>query len=263
MDADFCASVPPSHNKPLMTKFQKTNDPSINQQHTSTDDKSSLLTKSLHPTPHSSSSLSLMELVHGITNVFTECSLNKTSLELSSLESLLSQYTGSDGEWKRFAFWDDKKKYTRNLIATDQQNFTLMLLCWNPLIASPVHNHSGSECFMKVLEGMIIETRYKDESVVVSTPSSADSTDVQPSSPRCCLHIVGRRCVNAGEIVFINDNLGLHKVDSMNSRAVTLHLYIPPYEQCKCYEEETGKHKLGFVTFYSENGELLEAHAEE
>jgi len=208
-------------------------------------------------------SLSLRELVHGITEVFKEAdketttSTSKNSCApsfspsiLFSLHSLLSAYSGLTGEWKRFAFWDDHRKYTRNLIATDHHNFTLMLLCWNPLIASPIHNHSGSECFMKVLEGEIMETRYKPQEEELD------------GSPLCPLHVLCRRRVSAGEIAFINDALGLHKVDSLSSHAVTLHLYIPPYEQCQCYEEETGRNQKGYVTFYSENGLLLAAHTE-
>jgi len=224
--------------------------------------------------------LSLMELVHGITEVFksaekeeekekekekekvkekeatTSTSDNSGAPSFSpsilfSLHSLLSAYSGVTGEWKRFAFWDDHRKYTRNLIATDHHNFTLMLLCWNPLIASPIHNHSGSECFMKVLEGEIVETRYKPQ-----------EEKVMDGSHMCPLRVLCRRCISPGEIAFINDTVGLHKVDSLSSHAVTLHLYIPPYEQCQCYEEETGRKQQGYVTFYSENGLLLAAHTE-
>ena len=48
------------------------------------------------------------------------------------LQRLMERYDASKGEWKRYAFWDCKTNYTRNLIATDQKTFTLMQLCWNP-----------------------------------------------------------------------------------------------------------------------------------
>ena len=37
--------------------------------------------------------------------------------------------------------FDASKNYTRNLIATDDETFTLMLLCWNADKESPIHDH--------------------------------------------------------------------------------------------------------------------------
>ena len=45
------------------------------------------------------------------------------------------------GEWKKYALFDSSKNYTRNLIATDDETFTLLLRCWNPGKESPIHDH--------------------------------------------------------------------------------------------------------------------------
>jgi hypothetical protein len=45
------------------------------------------------------------------------------------------------GEWRKYALFDSSKHYTRNLIATDDETFTLLLLCWNPAKESPIHDH--------------------------------------------------------------------------------------------------------------------------
>ena len=45
------------------------------------------------------------------------------------------------GEWRKYALFDSSKHYTRNLIATDDETFTLLLLCWNPGKESPIHDH--------------------------------------------------------------------------------------------------------------------------
>jgi hypothetical protein len=47
----------------------------------------------------------------------------------------------SRGEWRKYALFDPMKNYTRNLIATDDETFTLLLLCWNPSKESPIHDH--------------------------------------------------------------------------------------------------------------------------
>lgn len=49
-----------------------------------------------------------------------------------SLPSVLHRaYDHSLMEWKRFCMFDEFK-YTRNLVATDNETYTLMLLCWSP-----------------------------------------------------------------------------------------------------------------------------------
>ena len=77
--------------------------------------------------------LSLMELVHRLTS-----ELAAPHLDLDAVHSLMAAYDTSLNEWQRFAFWDESKRYTRNLIATDYSTFTLMLLCWNAQQGSPV-----------------------------------------------------------------------------------------------------------------------------
>ena len=44
-------------------------------------------------------------------------------------------------EWEPYAFWDADKLYTRNLVSTDGESYTLLLLCWNPGKESPIHDH--------------------------------------------------------------------------------------------------------------------------
>ncbi len=45
------------------------------------------------------------------------------------------------GEWRKYAHFDPSRNYTRNLVATDDETFTLLLLCWNPGRESPIHDH--------------------------------------------------------------------------------------------------------------------------
>jgi len=65
------------------------------------------------------------------------------------------------GEWKKYAMFESKKNYTRNLIATDDETFTLLLLCWNPGKESPIHDHPCDGCWLRVCQGKIQETRYE------------------------------------------------------------------------------------------------------
>lgn len=74
----------------------------------------------------------------------------------------------SDGCLDQYKHFETEKKYTRNLIATDGERFTLMLICWNGGKESPVHDHPCRGCWMRVCEGAVTETRFarKDGSLV-------------------------------------------------------------------------------------------------
>ena len=67
------------------------------------------------------------------------------------LRSLLTHYEPDLAEYRKYALFEPSKLYTRNLVASSDQ-FDLLLLCWNPGKQSPIHDHSGSHCHMKVIE---------------------------------------------------------------------------------------------------------------
>lgn len=76
------------------------------------------------------------------------------------INQLFSRLDLSKGEWKEYALSDPMKNYTRNLVATDNETFTLLLLCWHPNKTSPIHDHPCDGCWVRVCEGSIQETRY-------------------------------------------------------------------------------------------------------
>jgi len=159
---------------------------------------------------------------------------------MAKVKSYMESYDASLGEWKRFAFWDEKCNYTRNLIATDNKTFTLMLLCWNSNKASPIHDHAGSECFMRIIEGEVVEIRCE-----------------MPKEENKPLVVTQKTTLAAPCVAFINDSIGLHKIENSSSkRAVSLHCYMPPYDSCHCFitPDVSAKASTCNVTFYSENG---------
>lgn len=74
---------------------------------------------------------------------------------------LFSRLDLSAGEWNKYSLFDTTKNYTRNLIATDNETYTLLLLCWNPNKESPIHDHPCDGCWLRVCQGKIQETRYE------------------------------------------------------------------------------------------------------
>ena len=51
-------------------------------------------------------------------------------------------------------------RYTRNLVDEGNGKFNVMALCWGEGHGSSVHDHSGSDCFVKVLDGQLQETLF-------------------------------------------------------------------------------------------------------
>ena len=235
----------------------------------------------LFPSSSPMQPLSMMELVQLISSTLSS-STSDSPPPLSLIHQYMSSYDASLGEWRRFAFVDASKRYTRNLIATDYATYTLMLLCWNPRLGSPVHDHAASECFMRVIEGQVVESQFLTQdqskdgegneqpalsaSQASSTAPSATLSPASwpltsPSSSTTPLRLRRRVVAKAGSVLFINDGIGLHKIDNpFDAPAVTLHCYIPPYDSCRCYEEDTGSTHTSFVSFHSEQGELLTDH---
>lgn len=193
------------------------------------------------------SSLSLPQL---LTCIIEEVSGKKDikDVNIEKLQTIMKNYDASLGEWKRFAMWNKEKLYTRNLIATDNEKFTLMLLCWNAASWSPIHDHAGTECVFRVIQGEIQEKLYE-----------------YPEEDAEELKYLETISVKAGETTWINDDTAIHAVGNPTSDlGVTLHCYIPPYDKCRCFLDETSaKSIIGSVTFDSEHGELTNPCTEE
>jgi cysteine dioxygenase len=145
--------------------------------------------------------------------------------------TLMRDVTCADAELEPYAHLVAGEAYTRNLIATDDATFTLMLLCWRAGASSPVHNHPQSECLMRMLRGSVRETRYR-----LREEARGDAPAACPLVRLCETTLV------VGDVACINDSIGLHRVENPHASDVawTLHLYMPPYQSSLCFEEASG-----------------------
>ena len=57
-------------------------------------------------------------------------------------------------------------------------------------------------------------------------------------------------------VLFSLDELGIHRMEnpSHSNRAVSLHIYCPPFGSCKAFDERTGHANTVKVTFWSKYG---------
>jgi cysteine dioxygenase len=123
--------------------------------------------------------------------------------------------------------------YTRNLVRAGTW-YHVLVLCWKNGQRSPIHDHAGSSCCVRVLRGTLTETRFE------FTPNhhikATVSQDYAPGS------------------VFASADLDLHQVSNLQpgeADLVTLHVYSPPLRRMGTYSltDLTRGHELMFVEF--------------
>ncbi|EKD17895.1 uncharacterized protein L3040_004437 [Drepanopeziza brunnea f. sp. 'multigermtubi'] len=156
--------------------------------------------------------------------------IDSSDVNVDELCSLMKNYTSRETDWKKYAFADTSRGYTRNLVDEGNGKSNLLILVWTPGKGSPIHDHADAHCVMKVLKGSLKETRFH----------ACDANNDAP--PRAIQETV----LGQGEVTYMADDLGLHKISnpSADEEAVSLHLYTPPNaakEGCNIFDERTGK----------------------
>ncbi|ODM94561.1 Cysteine dioxygenase type 1 [Orchesella cincta] len=161
------------------------------------------------------------------------------------VETLMKAYKSNPEDWMQYANFD-RDKLTRNLVDSGNGKFNLILVCWEGGHQSTIHDHANCHCFMRQLEGTLTEIRY-------AWPQK-DSREEKP------LEEISRFPLHTSEVSYINDDIGLHRMEnaSSTSRAVSLHLYCPPFDACKVFDGNTGKTISCPVTFWSKYGKKMD-----
>ena len=143
---------------------------------------------------------SINELAANIQQAFED------GLKLEEMGSILMGYDGVD--WKDHERFTEIS-YTRNLVFRNE-SFEIMVICWNYGQRSCIHDHPENGCFLKVLQGSLVEETYK---MISGKPSLAKSSEL-----------------SVGSIAYQKGKTGLHRIINphMDQRTVTIHIYSPP-----------------------------------
>jgi cysteine dioxygenase len=165
------------------------------------------------------------------------------SAKVDHLKFLMQSLKPIDSEWRMYAKFD-QFRYTRNLVDTGNEKFNLILLCWGPGHGSPTHDHAEAHCIMKMMKGGLREIRYEN-------PKQGEENQK--------LKEISRSVLDFNEICYINDDLGLHRVENASKFevAVSLHLYCPPFDTCSIFTGD-GKRSTCQISYHSVNGEKLQ-----
>ncbi len=140
---------------------------------------------------------------------------------LDDLRQLMARLQLSDDELQTFTLFD-ACNYRRNQIRRTE-DYELVLICWRPGQASPIHDHAGCACVFRVLEGTGEETVYVPES---DEPGA--SVSYRPAATSC--HAGGALCASFDADIHKVSNPGPHNL-------CTLHVYSPPLLEMRTYDE--------------------------
>ncbi|KAI8853304.1 RmlC-like cupin domain-containing protein, partial [Chytridium lagenaria] len=114
-------------------------------------------------------------------------------VNVDRVKHLMASYVSNKQDWEKFAHFDPRK-YTRNLVDDGNGKFNLMVLCWPENQSSAIHDHAGSHCLMKVLDGEILETQYH----------WPESSGGPMNLKKATIHTENR-------VAYIHDKIGLHR----------------------------------------------------
>jgi cysteine dioxygenase len=110
-----------------------------------------------------------------------------------------------------------ERQYMRNLFKGGEW-YNVVVLCWKNGQRSPIHNHLGSSCAVRVLRGVATETFF----------------DIAPNGQ---IRAQGSRELGPGSVCGSQDT-DIHQVSNLqadNADLVTLHVYSPPLHQMGTY----------------------------
>jgi cysteine dioxygenase len=103
-----------------------------------------------------------------------------------------------------------EKGYARNLVRKGPW-YHLLVLCWKNGQRSPIHDHAGSSCGVRVLRGVLTETTFA-------------------FAPNGHVKAVTSRDLTAGGVTASQDD-DMHQISNLQAGGadlVTLHVYSPP-----------------------------------
>ncbi|MCL4148870.1 UNVERIFIED_CONTAM: hypothetical protein GTU68_020361 [Idotea baltica] len=123
--------------------------------------------------------------------------------------------------FENYSSWCDES-YTRNCIV-ENEKFELILLCWKAGQITPIHDHGGEECWVKIIEGEFRETIY-----------TADKSGE--------LKVVKSMISKSNDVTYMIDFMGFHSIENLSSKkSMSLHLYAKPIRSCNIFDENSRK----------------------
>jgi len=140
--------------------------------------------------------------------------ISNNNFNYNFILELLNNYKGSD--WikiikeNNICNPDPKLNGYFKKLLFKNSNFEMYLIIWFPNALTPIHNHPNNGCFVKMLDGYLIEDIY-------------ENIGYQKAK------FINSNLINKNDINYKESNFILHQIKNISSHnAVSLHIYLPP-----------------------------------
>ena len=133
--------------------------------------------------------------------------------------------------------------YTRNLILHTPL-FDLIAICWESGQMSRIHNHTNQRCWMGIAHGKVQVQNYR----VVCQDHTTQFCELAPTD---------RYVIDADNPAEVDSGEPIHLVvnpPAFASRAVTLHIYSRPFDECEVYDLKSKRYETVSLSNTSEHG---------
>jgi predicted metal-dependent enzyme (double-stranded beta helix superfamily) len=128
-------------------------------------------------------------------------------------------------------------RYTRHLVFKSSA-VELLVLCWARGSRAPIHGHEGELCWARVERGRLHFTSYREVSRnPLRLAPLGDPIDGAPG------HVDGPA--------------DIHAVETVGGDAVSLHVYVKPYDECDIYDVAQGVVRRVRLSYDSEPDSLV------
>jgi cysteine dioxygenase len=155
--------------------------------------------------------------VVGLVSFLTEA---KTPLSAACLQQLLNNTELNLNQLSSWLIFDESI-YARNriVLCTEAE---LLVMCWRSGQMTPIHNHRGSACAVKVISGTASEIVYERAACNALAPVSLAR-------------------IFEGQVVssFDDDMHQLGNLESIGNDLVTVHCYSPPLADYEIFNEQS------------------------
>jgi NitT/TauT family transport system ATP-binding protein len=111
-------------------------------------------------------------------------------------------------------------RYTRHLVFKSSA-VELLVLCWGRGSSAPIHGHEGELCWARVERGHLRFTSYRERS-------------------RSPLRLAPVEQPLEGGPGHVDGPADIHAVETVGEEAVSLHVYVKPYDECDIYDLAQG-----------------------
>lgn len=141
----------------------------------------------------------------------------------------------------------EKGRYTRNLVHRND-DFEILVLCWDEGTYSPIHNHSGQDCWLLVQEGQFCLEGY-----VIKEGGTCPGSAILE-------HVESSHKVNPGVMDHRGPIADIHRVTVSrgNPRAISIHVYAKPFDECLVYDLKGGKCQKQRLKYFSIDGKRVD-----